>query len=100
MTNEGTEARRDSPPGGWPAEGTRVFGAIGRLDGYLASDARLCCPVERLFHGPIADALTHVGPLTMQRRVCGPAVRGENYFRAGIEVGRVGPAQAPPRREF
>jgi len=96
----GTEAWRDSPAGGWPAEVTRFFGAIGRLDEYLASDARLFCPVERLFQGPIADALTHVGQLTMLRRVCGSAVRGENYFRAVIEVGRVGPAQAPPRREF
>lgn len=97
---QGAEAWRDSPAGGWSAEVARFFDAIGRLDEYLAADARLCCPAERLFQGPVADALTHVGQLAMLRRVSGSAVRGENYFRADIEVGRVGPAQAPPRREF
>jgi len=96
----GSEAWRDSPTSGWSAEVTRFFGAIGRLDEYLASEAPLSCPVERLFQGPIADALTHVGQLALLRRVFGSAVRGENYFRADIEVGRVGPAQASPRREF
>ena len=28
------------------------------------------------------------------------AVRGENYFKADIETGRVGAEQAAPRREF
>jgi hypothetical protein len=32
--------------------------------------------------------------------MAGSPVRGENYHRAKIEVGRVGPDQAPPRREF
>jgi len=27
-------------------------------------------------------------------------VRGENYFKAEISAGRVGPDQSPPRREF
>jgi hypothetical protein len=36
----------------------------------------------------------------MLRRLGGAAVRGENYFRAEIEAGRVGTEQAAPRREF
>ncbi|HEY7410021.1 MAG TPA: hypothetical protein VII13_04730, partial [Vicinamibacteria bacterium] len=58
------------------------------------------CPWTRLFQGPIADALTHVGQLTMLRRLGGAAVRGENYFRAEISAGRVGDDQPAPRREF
>jgi hypothetical protein len=45
-------------------------------------------------------ALTHVGQLTMLRRLGGWPVRGENYFLADIVAGRVGPVQAAPRREF
>ena len=56
--------------------------------------------MQKLFQGPIADALTHVGQLAMLRRMAGAAISGENYFVADIEVGRVGPDQAKPKREF
>jgi hypothetical protein len=36
----------------------------------------------------------------MLRRLAGYPVRGENFFRAEIEAGRVGPDQAAPVREF
>ena len=36
----------------------------------------------------------------MLRRMAGVPIRGENYFTAKIEVGKVGPEQASPVREF
>jgi hypothetical protein len=36
----------------------------------------------------------------MLRRLAGAPVKGENYFKAEIQAGRVGPEQMPPRREF
>jgi hypothetical protein len=36
----------------------------------------------------------------MLRRLAGSPVRGESYFRSDIEVGRVGPDQAAPNKEF
>jgi hypothetical protein len=36
----------------------------------------------------------------MLRRLAGSPVRGENYFRADIAVGRIGSDQKPPHREF
>ena len=42
----------------------------------------------------------HVGQIALLRRLAGAPVRGENYFKAEIAVGRVGPEQAAPRREF
>jgi hypothetical protein len=36
----------------------------------------------------------------MLRRVEGTPMRSENYHKADIAVGRVGPEQASPRREF
>ena len=70
------------------------------LDRRLASDEPLGFSPEKLFQGPIADALTHVGQITLLRRMAGSPVRGENYFKAAIAVGQVGPDQPTPRREF
>jgi hypothetical protein len=36
----------------------------------------------------------------MLRRLAGCPIRGENYSKAAIEIGRVGAEQEPPRREF
>jgi len=97
---KGEQVWHDSPPLPWPEEVARFHSALAAVDAVLASDAPLGTPVERLFQGPIADALTHVGQLTMLRRVFGAPVRGENYAKAEIAAGRLGPEQAPPRREF
>jgi hypothetical protein len=89
-----------STPLPWDQEVARFFAALAAFDGYLASPAALGASAEKLFQGPIADALTHIGQLAMLRRMAGGPVRGENYFRARIETGRVGSEQAPPRVEF
>ncbi len=84
----------------WEQGVKRFFTALEVFDAYLASDAPLHASAEKLFQGPIADALTHVGQIATRRRLAGAPVRGENYFRADIVVGRVGPEQSAPRREF
>jgi hypothetical protein len=78
----------------------RFFAALARLDALLASSEPLASEPERLFQGPIADALTHVGQIALLRRLGGAPVRGDNYFLADILAGRVGPEQSAPRREF
>lgn len=90
----------DSEPLPWEQEVERFFTALDRFDAYLASDSPIGWAIERIFQGPIADALTHVGQLTMLRRLAGSPVRGENYARAEIVAGRVGRDQSSPRREF
>jgi hypothetical protein len=97
---KGKEAWHNSAPLAWDREVQRFFAALERLDAYLASDAPLAESAEKLFQAPIADALTHVGQIAMLRRMAGCATRGENYHAAEIAVGRVGPEQIPPRREF
>ncbi len=91
---------RDSAPLPWPQEVARFHEGLRRLDAQLASEAPLASPAATLFQGPVADALSHVGQITMLRRIFGAPVRGENYARAEIVAGRVGPEQAAPRREF
>jgi hypothetical protein len=96
----GKRVWKDSEPLTWDAEVERFHEALARLDAELAAGTPLGCPEEKLFQGPIADALTHVGQLAMLRRLSGAPIRGENYFQADIAAGRVGPDQAAPRREF
>ena len=96
----GKQEWRDSPPQSWAQDSQRFFTALSALDAYLASGQRLESPAEKLFQGPIADAIAHLGQLAMLRRMAGAPVRGENYFRAEIVAGRVGPEQSPPSREF
>lgn len=96
----GRPAWKDSAPVDWEKGGARFFAALTAFDEYLASSSPLSFPEEKLFQGPVADALTHVGQLAMLRRMAGGPIRGENYFKADIEAGRVGAEQKPPRREF
>ena len=97
---QGRQAWQDSPSLTWEQGTDRFFAALRAFDDFLASNEPLGQPAERLFQGPIADALTHVGQLAMLRRMAGGAIRGENYFKAEIEIGKVGADQPAPRREF
>ncbi|HMF90693.1 MAG TPA: hypothetical protein VKL40_08630 [Candidatus Angelobacter sp.] len=90
----------DSTPLPWAQEVERFFKALQAFDDYLASDLPLGTPPEKLFQGAIADALTHTGQINMLRRMAGCPIRGENYYRAEITAGRVGPDQATAKREF
>lgn len=97
---DGKPTWHNSPPVDWEQGTARFYAALEALDKRLASDAPLACPAEKLFQGPIADTLTHVGQIAMLRRIAGCPIRGENYLQANITAGRVGPEQANPTREF
>lgn len=96
----GQHVWRTATPLPWPQEVQRFFASLARFDTYLASAEPLGWSAEQLFQGPVADALTHVGQLTMLRRLAGAPIRGENYAKAQIETGTVGLEQAAPRVEF
>jgi hypothetical protein len=96
----GKQQWNNSKPLVWPQEVNRFFAALEAFDAYLASGNAMHVPAEKLFQGPIADALTHVGQIAMLRRLAGCPIRGENYFVADIAAGRVGSSQSAPVREF
>ncbi|HEX3320128.1 MAG TPA: hypothetical protein VHR84_05465 [Terriglobales bacterium] len=96
----GKQAWKDSKPLPWDEECKRFFTALKAFDDHLASEDVLHETPEKLFQGPIADALTHIGQIAMLRRMAGGPVKGENYHKAEIVGGRVGAEQAAPRREF
>ncbi len=99
---EGKERWPDASTLSWDGEVKRFHASLAAYDAYLGSRKPLYKPAERMFQGAIADALTHTGQLTMLRRLAGSHVRGENYSRADIQIGRVGTQQSPPpeRSEF
>ncbi|HTQ39389.1 MAG TPA: hypothetical protein VMJ32_10190 [Pirellulales bacterium] len=89
----------ESQPKTWDEEVARFFAAMQAFDDRLAQGSLACSP-EKIFQGPIADGLTHVGQLATLRRLAGSGIRGENYFVAEIAAGKVGSNQPAPIREF
>ena len=96
----GKEKWSDSKPIAWDDGVKRFFAGLKALDDYIASDAALSCTPEKLFQGALADVLTHIGQVSMLRRLATSPVRAENYSRAEIVAGRVGSEQTPPSKEF
>ena len=88
------------PPTDWERDRARFHAALEALDAHLASGQAMGAPPAKLFQGPIADALTHVGQIAMMRRVAGCPMKSENYYRAAMEAGRVGTEQTAPKVEF
>jgi hypothetical protein len=78
-----------SEPLPWKEEVARFFSAVKQLDSFLASEASLALPVEKLIQGPVGDALTHVGQIVMLRRMFGKPIRVGEYFTAEIVAGEI-----------
>ena len=97
---KGKEVWKETPPRTWNEDVARFYTSLKALDDYFASSEPLVASADRLFQGGIADMFTHIGQLSILRRLAGAPVRPENYSRADIVNGRVGSEQTPPEREF
>jgi hypothetical protein len=97
---KGSPTWHNSEPLAWEEEKRRFFNSLRHFDGYLALEDPLHAPIDQLFHGPIADALTHVGQLAMLRRLASCPIAGENYYVAEVVTGRVSAEQATPVKPF
>jgi len=89
-----------SEPMPWSDECTRFFATVAAFDARLGAPEPLGYEGTRLFQGPVADALTHTGQLTMLRRLHGAPMNGESYNRADVVIGRTGAEQTPPDPNF
>jgi hypothetical protein len=96
----GSERWHNSATLAWPDEQKRFFAALKTFDDHLASSEPVHGSIERLFQGPVADALTHVGQLAMMRRLAGSPCRGENLYVADIAAGKVGADQPAALQPF
>lgn len=97
---EGQPAWNNATPLPWAEERLRFYAALAAFDDRLAEPAALAAPAERLFQGPIADALTHIGQLAMLRRLAGAPIRGEDFYLAEITCGCVGYEQPAAVKTF
>jgi len=93
---KGEPAWTTATPQPWEREIARFYASVKALDDYLAAGEPIRWDPGRLFQGGIADALSHTGQLAMLRRLSGHKMKGENYSRADIAVGRVGLEQTAP----
>src|SRR5207248_9192175 len=66
---QGKQTWNSSAPLPWTEECTRFFNSLAAFDAYLATDAPLGAPAEKMFQAGLADALTHVGQIAMLRRM-------------------------------
>lgn len=81
------------------AEIARLHQTISALDAHLARGDQLRgITPEQLLHGPLSDAMTHVGQLALLRRLAGAPVAPENFIYAEITDGHLGPDQSEPKR--
>ena len=96
----GSPTWHSTQPLEWNQEEQRFYRSLAALDAFLASNATLHAPIERLLQGPVADAFTHVGQLAMLRRLAGKPVRGEDFYEAAVTIGQVGSVQPAPVKTF
>jgi hypothetical protein len=74
----------------WETEIQRFYHTLEDLDQILQKESLpRSRTIEQLLQGPFADAMTHVGQLTMLRRLANAPVTYENYMDADIEIGRL-----------
>jgi len=97
---QGQQRWQNSQPLSWAEENLRFFGALSAFDAYLAGAEPVHTELERLFQGPVADAISHVGQLAMMRRLAGHKIPGENYYVAHIRSGQTGAEQPKPVKTF
>ena len=98
--SRGEETWHSSKPLPWAEEKQRFFAALEAFDGLLASEEPIDAPIERLFQGPVADALTHTGQIAMMRRLAGFKKLDEDFYRAEVAVGQVGVKQPAAVMEY
>ena len=98
----GDSTWREMPPGEWDADQDRFFAALTRLDQALQQGGETVQDkvVMRLFQGPIADALTHVGQLSSLRRLAGAQSRPRTILSRTSPSGVPCRFSHPPREHF
>lgn len=70
----------------WDRAVKRFEERLDELDRSLATAGEPRESPERLLQGPLADVLTHVGQLTLLRRLAGSPLERHSYYRALIRV--------------
>lgn len=80
------------------AELQRFHDTLAQLSADFA-DGTLTATIsdEQFLHGPLADAMTHVGQLAMLRRMVGAPVPSENFIYADVSAANLSAQQPEPK---
>ncbi|MCU6708091.1 hypothetical protein M6D81_05140 [Paenibacillus sp. J5C_2022] len=75
----------------WEAETERFYLTLERLDEALLHGAKQADDntMRQMIQGPLADAMTHIGQLTMLRRLAGAPVPQGGFVEADVRTGRL-----------
>ena len=84
---------RRAVDGSWQAAEARLYAGLAALDAALTDASTPSYDADALVHGPLADALTHVGQLLLVRRLAGAPAERQRYLTADVRTGVVGPEQ-------
>jgi hypothetical protein len=80
-----------------PDEIDRFHNILKDVSEHLNSDVKLKNINEyQLLQGPLSDIMTHIGQLSMLRRLYGDPVPPENFIYADISSGKLGKDQSLP----
>lgn len=79
------------PSGTWEWEVERFYSVLEKLDQVLIESPTGDMTWQQLVQGPLSDAITHVGQLTLLRRMADSPVTYENFIKADIRTGELRP---------
>ena len=77
------------PSGAWEWEVDRFYGVLEKLDRVFSETRSAEITWQQLLQGPLSDAITHVGQLTMLRRMADSPIGYENFINADIRIGEL-----------
>jgi hypothetical protein len=80
----------------WDFEVKRFYRTLEQLDKSIQVKPPKAVSEERLLQGPFSDVMTHIGQLSMLRRLAGSPIPSENFLYADIRKGVLGPDQPEP----
>jgi hypothetical protein len=80
----------------WDAEINEFYSILSKLDVSIQERNPNKVTEEQLLQGPLSDAMTHIGQLSMLRRMVDSPIPSENFIFAAIRKGEVSPDQPDP----
>lgn len=83
---EGAFRRVEAPKLDFVGERSRFLAELIELDQVLSNQTLTVRATNRLIQGPFADALTHVGQISMMQRLMDNPIPGENFSIAEIKT--------------
>jgi len=80
----------------WDEEREAFYYILSKLDESFQEKIPNQVTLEQLLQGPLSDTMAHIGQLLLLRRMVGSPIEAENFLKADIQKGVLGPNQPEP----